>query len=248
MLKLLIPMVLLIFSGYTVAAEPLYWYLASSMSKPGKVVVKAYNHSQTEVTVRLITGGSGQLLNKIKTSGKGDVYTAASDKFMDLACRLGLVKKSYPFLMQTPVFALSSSTHIITFDDLLKPGVRIALGKISTMALGKKYIAIESRMDPNTAKLIRQNTKVSGLNISHNVNYLKTGAVDAALLFDTTAKANGLRYVDIPKDANNTAMAKIAILNTSQSPKAATKFIAYVMEQKGTFQQFGFDLLENKAK
>ncbi len=59
MLRLLSALIItLLFSSTSYAKETIYWYLAASMAKPGKEVVKIFNSSESSFEVQLITGGS----------------------------------------------------------------------------------------------------------------------------------------------------------------------------------------------
>lgn len=225
------------------AKDTLYWYLAASMTKPGKEVVKIFNESSSqEFEVSLIVGGSGQLLSRILSSHKGDLYTPASNHFLEKAIQKGIVKDHSILLYQTPVFGLSdkAKSKIKAFNDLGSEGVRIALGKPKTMALGAIYTDIEKKMDGVIKKSIRNNKVVDGINISQIVNYIKSDIVDAGILFDSTAKANGMAYIEIPERYNKKIKVSTAVLTYSTLDKEVDIFLKYLQGSGDIFRKHGF--------
>ncbi len=230
---------------FKIQACELYWYLAASMSKPGKAVVDSYNRETKTCKILLVIGGSGQLLSQLKLAGKGDIYTPASEAFLEKAKSLKLVASSRLLLEQRPVFGLSTggTAKIKSFTDLVNKGNRIALGNPKTMALGKTYLRIEQAMEETLKKAIRANTQLFAININQVVNYLRTNTVDAGIVFDTTAVANGLSYVRIPDEVNVVNRAYLAVLKFSQNPIEVRKFKDYVFRQEGVFKSYGFNLI-----
>lgn len=243
-LRFLLLFICLLFSRSSVQACELYWYLAASMSKPAKVIVRQYNAQTDDCHVYLIVGGSGQLLNKLRLSQKGDLYTPASESFLNRAKQSKLVKEHKRLLRQTPVFGISqsASNKIKTFEDLLTPGVKIALGNPGTMALGKTYQKLESKMPSEIRGKIKANTLLNAINVNQIVNYLLSNTVDAGITFDTTARANGIKQISIPSQYNISTQSYLAILNTTDAYPEAKKFQTYVLNQKQVFQKFGFSL------
>ena len=229
------------FSGPVKAAD-LYWYLAASMTKPGKEMVKKFNQGDHPFTVILITGGSGQLLSKIASAGKGDLYTPAAMAYVAKAEKLGLVKNHRPLIEQTPVFALSASgkQKIHTWSDLTGPGVRIGLGNPKTMALGRSYQQIQEKMGPELTAKIAGNKVVEGVNVSQIINYLKADIVDAGIAFDSTAKANNLAYIEIPAAYNHPEIAPLIRLKSEVNEENSNLFIGFILNHLDIFKKHGF--------
>ncbi|NQU65985.1 MAG: substrate-binding domain-containing protein [SAR324 cluster bacterium] len=227
------------------AAKDLYWYLASSMVKPGKDIVAKYHQKQTLSRIFLIIGGSGQLLSKIELAGQGDIYTPASVSFLDRAREKGLVRTERLLLYQTPVFGVSQSgrAKIKTFNDLLRPGIQLALGNPKTMALGATYLQVEEKMGRQLSGQIRANSRLEAINISQIVNYLLSDVVDAGLISDTVARANQLYQVDIPEKFVTRSAAFIIRLACSTAEEAELeRFETFILNQHLIFNKYGFQL------
>lgn len=220
----------------------LYWYLAASMVRPGTEIVDLFNRNGNFFRVVLLTGGSGQLLAKMKSSRKGDLYTPAAMDYVSRAEKLGLVRNFVPLIVQTPVFALSSggSIKVHSWSDLTKTGIRIGLGNPKTMALGKSYEVIKKKMGQELTDLIASNKVVEGMNISQIVNYLKADIIDAGIAFESTAKANDLSYISIPAAYNHQEIAPLIRLKSERNKENTSLFIEFIFANMAIFEKNGF--------
>lgn len=225
-------------------SSELYWYLASSLAKPGKEIVEKFNKKNQSCQVFLIIGGSGQLLSKLYLSKKGDLYTPASTAFLKQAVNLKIVKSQKPLLKQKPVFGISSSgiSKIDSFWDLKKPGLKIALGNPKTMALGKSYLKIEQRMPGDLASGIRKNMSVLAINVTQIVNYILLDVVDTGTIFAAMAQANNIPFVEIPPQYNHLSQAYLIQLVFSDRADQLVEFEEFVVNQSEIFIKHGFKL------
>ena len=223
----------------------IYWYLAAAMSKPGKEIVEKYNQQNKNSKVYLILGGSCALLSRITVSGKGDLYTPGSEYFLDKAEKLGIVKNSRQLLIQKPVIGLSASgiKKIHNFDDLIKTGIKIAFGNQKLTVLGKAFLKMKDRMDAEFARRLEKNKVVEGINANQNANYILSDTVDASFIFDTVAKANKIRYIEIPEKFNVLSKAYMILLNNSKNIKETGKFTDFIFKQNDIFKKYGYSLI-----
>ncbi|MDY6821606.1 MAG: molybdate ABC transporter substrate-binding protein [Deferribacterota bacterium] len=239
--------VLISFLSLNLYAENIYWYLAASMTKPSEIIVDKYNKTHKDKII-LITGGSGQLLNKILLSKKGDLYTSANKKYFDKAINKDIIEYGEKFLMQIPVFGISkrAENKISKFNDLLKPNIRVAIGNPETMALGTIYEnKIKINMPKDMADKIDKNTIINPVNISQSVNYIQTMTVDAALIFSSVAKVNNIKYIEIPQKFNVNATAYTGVLKTSKNKKLAKSVFQYIKDNIHIYENFGFKSIKN---
>lgn len=224
----------------------IYWYAAACSLRPATEIAQLYNSTQDKHNVILITGGSGQLISKIRASNQADLYLPASHEYLYLAQRHDLVHKSQPLLRLWPVFALSPKSKIDIKDiyALSADGVRIAMGNPGTMALGETYKKIRPKMPDALAAGVCRNTIINSINIQQTVSYLHQGTVDAGLLFDSVARAHGLRYIPIPMAWNSAVEAHLVELRTSKNPAATAEFAAFVRAHTDIFSAHGFDVVQ----
>ncbi len=212
------------------------------MTKPGKELVKQFNDEKHPFQVVLISGGSGQLLAKISSSRKGDLYTPAAMSYVQHVEKIDLLGVVVPLLVQTPVFALSvkGKQKISVWNDLINPGVRIGLGNSKTMALGRSYEKIKEKMGTKLTGQIDTNKVVEGVNVSQIVNYLKQNIIDAGIAFDSTARANGLKYISIPVAYRHEETAPLIRLNSETSRAHSTLFTEFFFANMAVFEKYGF--------
>jgi len=226
---LLISLIFCVLCSRSTASE-IYWYLAAAMSKPGKEIVEKFNEQTKNSEVYLILGGSCALLSRITVSGKGDLYTPGSEYFLNKAKKLGMVKRNKPLLLQKPVIGLSAGgiKKIRNFNDLIKPGIRIAFGNPKLTVLGKAFLEIKDKMGTKLIKRLEKNSAVEGINANQIANYILSDTVDAGFIFDTVAKANKIPYIEIPDKFNVASVAYMILLNSSKNIKATNKFIDFI--------------------
>lgn len=247
-MKVLLSLFLCLFA-FKAYAETIYWYLGAAMTKPGKAIVEQYNKTHDDEVI-LILGGSGELLNKIILSKKADIYTPANEKYYKKALSENVIFEGEKLLVQTPVFGISerAESKITSFDDLLKPGIKIALGNPDTMALGKTYqMEIEPKIPKGTADQIRANIVINPVNISQTINYVLSSTVDAGLMFDSVAKLNNLKYVEIPDEYNTTLTAYISLVTYSKNKELAKSFVEYVRRNLHVFEEYGYSVVMQRA-
>ncbi len=216
------------------------WYVCAALSKPAKKLASMYN-KKNGIKVNLIIGGTGELVSKILISEKGDLFTPPCNYYRNLLKKKKIIIYSESLLKQTPVFALSKSGEkkITNFLDLTKKGVEIALGNSKTMALGKIFLKIKSDMPCITFK-IEQNKKIDALNILQIVNYLKMNIIDAGILFDSLARTNHFKYVNIPHSDKYIFIGSINILKFTSSFNKSEKFIDFIKKNKNIFEIYHY--------
>lgn len=225
-------------SSCSKVSKDIYWYCAASMRKPAGEVVNLYNQQGGRVV--LITGGSGQVLNKMISSQKGDVYTPASNHFGSVARSKGIVVKEWPLLEQKPVFAYTEKKTVRDFNELWEKNFKLGTGNAQSMALGKTWIMVQAKMPEDMQKGFDRNIKVTPVNISQTVNYIKTGTIDAGLVFDSVARVNKFAFINIPEQYNQVEKASLMLVNLSSDKKEAEKFIHFVLSNGKIYKKYGF--------
>ncbi|AEA34276.1 molybdate ABC transporter substrate-binding protein [Hippea maritima] len=222
----------------------LYWFSSAAIKKPSQKIAELFNKTHKDKVV-LINGGTGQVLQQMILSKKGDIYTCIDPKFFKIAQEKGLILEYTSFIKLTPVIGLSQKgqNKIKTFNDIFKNGITIAAGNPKTMALGKTYMHILNKLSSRMATKLKNNVKVKAINISQIINYLKQDTVDAGLVFKSTAKINGFDYVEIPKEFNQIKKGYIAKISFSKNKKAQDDLYRFILNHPNIYTQFGFDVI-----
>lgn len=241
----LVFLLLMIFASINLFAGEIYWYAAASAAKPAAEIVELYNKTFEDKLI-LITGGSGQLLNKIVISKLGDIYSPASTVYAEKAMgEINFVPQK--LLKQRLVFGISrrAEDKINSFADLLENDVKIALGNPETMSAGKIfYSKIFPELESGMKKRLLANKLINSVNISQTVNYIKSEVVDAGLLFDSTARANGIKYIEMPENLRFDAFYYIGVTKFAKNPSDVNKTINFIKSQKNIFEKYGFEMAE----
>lgn len=245
-------MTILISSMFSNAAdsENFYWFVAASLSKAAKALAEKFNSQGYGFKVMVIAGGSGELISQITLSGKGDLFTPASEEFLTIIKDKKMVKSYTAFIKQTPVFALSRKYDgkKITFSELVNGNYKIAIGNPKTMAIALTYQSIEKKMPEDISEKIRKQEYGSPLDVNQSLSYLEMNTVDAALIFDMMAKNAKLEYIRIPEKYNIDTYAYLVVLTSESSDKNTREFISFIFKNKDLFTRYGYSLIMDEAK
>ncbi|TKI03505.1 molybdate ABC transporter substrate-binding protein [Martelella alba] len=219
-------------SGF--AAEPLHVYAGAALRPAIETLAERYRQ-ETGQPVVVEYGGSGQMAARILATRAGDVFVAGAMPDIETLQRDGAVASSQPLAEHAAVLAVNKSARerITRFDDLAKPGVRIALGDPKAMALGRTAEEILSHSDKREA--ILANVVTRALTMSQLTMYVVNGDVDAAIIgpHDVMKNAGKLVAVPLPPNVYQPEVVGAAVLNSSVHPDDARRFVALLASPQG---------------
>lgn len=229
------------------AAAELRMYAGAGLRQPVDLIVDDFQ-KKTGHAVIIDYDGSGRLLAKLKLSGQGDLFMPGSLHYIEMLDKQGLVLSRKPVVAHTPVIAVNrkSSVHVETLQDLCAPGVKVALGDPTAMALGKTVATILERS--GLQEKIRPNVAVYGATVKQLALYAAEGAVDAAIIAraDAVQFKDRVRMIEIPVQLYDTEIVAIAVLKTTADEKAASELRDFFATPASlaVFEEFGFLPLE----
>ncbi len=217
-------------------------YCTAGLKQPVAEIAAAYE-KEFGVVINLQYGGTGTLLTNLRVAGRGDIFIAADASAIESARLYDLVLEDLPVVRQHPVIAVKAGNpkKISSLDDLFRDDVRIAvanpeaasIGRSAAAALGEKWKALAAHvavMKPTVNALAAD---------------LTVGAVDAAIIWDTTVpQFKGLEAVEIPELTRRVETASAAVLVSCQQASVARHFAHYLAApEKGgaVFTQLGFE-------
>ncbi|QDU28116.1 Putative binding protein precursor [Anatilimnocola aggregata] len=225
------------------SGQPLVVYCAAS----NKSVLEAIRHDYErdyKVPLEIQYGPSQTLLASLAVTGTGDLYLPADDSFLVTAQERKLIAAEYPLGKMQAVVAVAKGNplKISKWEDLLKPEVRIAQASIEASAIGKMvHKSLSSR---GLWDALHDRTTVYKTTVNEVANDVKTGAVDAGIVFDAVLHDyDSLTAVTLPELAPVQANVAIGVLNASSNAKQARHFARYAAaSDKGLlhYQKFGF--------
>jgi molybdate transport system substrate-binding protein len=226
------------------AKKTLRLYCGAGLRAPVDEVTKEYTR-RTGIVVEADYAGSEVLLSKIKLSRQGDIYMPGDAHYLDLAAKEGLTGPSQPVCYWVPVIMTPKGNPkgIQALADLLKPGVKVALGDAKACAIGVHTVKL---LEKNKIALseIEKNIVYRSVTVNELATHARLGAVDAAIVWDGVAAGykDQAGVIAIPPEQNLISTVPIAALKSSADSKAAQDFIQFITSDAGraVFVKHGF--------
>lgn len=227
--------------------QALLVYCAAGLKVPVEAVAAAYQE-EFGTEVQLQFGGSGTLLNNLKVAQRGDLFVAADSSFVAIGRSNRLLAEVLPLARQSPVLIVPKANpkSISTIEDLLKPGVRVAIANPDATAVGtltRSALTHSGHWD----RLARSAT-VFKPTVTDVANDVKLGSVEVGIVWDATAaQYPELAAVRIPEFAGASSEVSICVLNACGQPSQALHFARYLAARdRGlpTFAKQGYKVVE----
>ena len=232
------------------ASQPrLTIYCAAALRKPVEAAAKLYQQTHP-LNIRLNYGSSGELQSKLVLEkqtrlSRCDLYIPADPFFGQLARSNQLVRESLPLAQLQIILAVkpNSPFRIHSVRDLLDQKHHYAICNPQAGAGRRTQITLQTS---GLWQTIRQRKKTAFPRVTEAANALKTSkTIQAAFLWDATAKQFGLQILHCPELANPNATAPINahITTNSQNPKTAlhfARFLAHPKKGQPLFKKFHF--------
>ena len=218
------------------AKKPLIVYCAAGIKPPVEAAARLYEQTYG-VAIQIQYGGSGTLLSNLRIAGKGDLFLAADDTYLQLAQTNHLLDEIVPLARMTPVIAVRQGNpkQIQGLDDLFR--VDVALANPDAAAIGKTTRELLRKMDRWTA--LENRVRDFKPTVNDVANDIKLGAVDAGIIWDATARQYPeLELVAVPAFASGEQTVAIGILKFSEQPTAALHFARYLGARDRGLKEF----------
>ena len=235
----------------TAAEGDLVVYCAAAARKPLEEAAAKYE-AEYGLKIRPQYGGSGTLLNQIDIAKSGDLFLAGDASHVETARRKGLAAESLPIAWLEPVLvklkANPKGIELNNLDDLLRPGVRVALGEPDSAEIGR--LTRKLLIDAGRWEMLEQHVTQRGVFKPTEPDLaiaLLAGGVDAAILWrSTAAQHDKFEIVPVPELRKGRSLLSIAVLNRAEDATAALRFARFLTaEDRGldVFRQQGFEVL-----
>jgi len=221
--------------------------VAGCAKQPEKLVIysgKGLKHAIDEiaasfeqregVSVSVVYAGSKTLLDTIKKTHKGDIFIPGSESYIKEAGELITQSEFVAYHIPTFIVASSKSNEITKFEDLFKPGVRIAVGNKRMAAIGR--ISEEILNNVSIDNQSNKNIVIKASTVNELIQLVANNEVDAALIWQDMMKwelAEGLTEVSIPNLINKPKKILVSSLSTSSNPGLSKQFLKFVSSNEG---------------
>ena len=218
-------------------------HCAAGIKGPVAEIAKDYE-ARFGTRVQLAYGGSGTLLSSLRIRSHGDIYIAGDDSYIDTARELGLIAEVLAMATMRPIIAVQkfNPKRVKSYRDLLSPDVRVGLGNPEAAAVGR--IAKMTATSLSIWEELASKVTVFKPTVNDLGNDLYIGAIDAAVIWDATARQyDGLEIVDDPRLSRHARQVTLGVLRSCVAPAAALHFARYLTarnEGSLAFARHGF--------
>ncbi|QFY88890.2 substrate-binding domain-containing protein [Magnetovirga frankeli] len=233
---------LLVLSGCGHEPATLLVYAGKGLKYPVEEIRRQYEQIKG-VQVQVVYAGSDTLLATIRKTHRGDIYIPGSKTYLQQAD--DLVVRASAIAWHVPVFAISTGKidRLRRYEDLLAPGVRIAIGNGQMAAIGRVADSLLQQMPAEQG--LAENIRVRASTVNELIDLVATGQVDAALIWRDMlrwSQGRGLGQVPLPEPVNLVKEVPAILLSTSTAPDAAADLYDFIQSRgKEIFRQHGFE-------
>lgn len=230
-------------SAGAASAPTLTVFGASDLAFAFEAIVPRFERA-TGARVTLVLGSTGNLAKQIENGAPADVFFAANVGFVDALVAASAVRPESRTLYARGRIVLAtargSGLRLSSLTELRRPEVkRIAIANPEHAPYGQAAReALESAglWDDVRSRL------VYGENIRHTLQYLQSGAVDAAIVALSIADVPGIDSVPIDASLHRPIDQAAAVATRSRQPDLALAFIRFVTGPEGRpiMERYGF--------
>ncbi len=235
-----------IIAGDEWAEHPEIELFSGSMLRPAIEETIAKFEEREGVTITPIFNGCGILVAQMKAGETPDAYFSCDVKFLDMVQdRFG--ERTVVTANEMVILAEKGNPKgIATLEDLTKPGLRLGLSHPEKSALGFLTKDLLESEGLYQAILDSGNLRVDSPTGDFLVNQLKTGSLDAVIVYRSNAMAvssTGEDFdiigIDRPKAI---ATQPFAVARDSRYPNLLTRFLEDCVSETGKerFLKYGF--------
>jgi len=243
MLKIKLPMRLLLFLLAALvfscgSKEEITVLAAAGLKEPMQEAVKKFERTEG-VRVNLVLGGSGELL--VALGARGDLFVPAARFYFENAAERGLVDaKTYRVIAyHRPVLVVSRefASEVNSFEDLRRVKLRLGVGDPAAAAIGR----VTERLFKNlNMEGVLKNATVKTPTVNQLLLYLKTGQIDAAVVWRELAlKLEGVKVVEPPPAAAERE--EVGAVLKKNAPERAARFLEFLLKERKLFKEAGFE-------
>ena len=225
------------------SAKTLLVYCGAGMKEPMEEIAKVYEEKEG-TKIEYTYGGSAQLLSQIELYQKGDVYMPGARSYIQSAMDKGYVDKYEDIVYHVLAIAVPKENpgNITGVQDLVRPGVRVAIGEPSGPAVGAaaKKMLEKNKLWNETEK----NIAVKSGTVNELLVYVSMNQADAAIIWTELFNPESMELVEIPKEIGKVDVVPIGTLTFSENKEEAEKFMNFVASDEGKdiYKKYKFEI------
>lgn len=200
----------------------------SSFLAPSEELTKAFT-AETGIEVAMTAAGSEDFLPLIKAGKKGDILIT-HDPYLDFVREANALADSVQVGVIAPVIAVQKGNpqKLEQFDDLARPGLRVALSNPEYSTCGEMVFALLEKKDVKEAVLRNVENRLTK---GHGTlgTLVKTGAVDAVVMWNGVAHTFGdsVQIVPTPYEYDTEVRVHVIGFSYAENSAAMQRFIDF---------------------
>lgn len=218
-------------------------YAAHGLKKPMEDIKKAFEQKYNKnIKIDIICSGSDNLLRTIQKTQKGDVFIPATVNYLKDAGSLIASQQYVASYRALIAIHEDNPKDIHSFNDLAKPGVRLAIGDKEMCSIGR--ISEKIIGDSILKESLMNNIVIKTSTVEKLLSLLINKEVDAVIIWDDLlawVEAEKLIRINLPSNYNERYQIHAAVLSTAEEQKAALLLMDFLaLEGKALFVKNGF--------
>jgi len=231
---------------------------AGSASKPPTEEAAQLFEQKTGIRVDLVFGGSGTVLSQMKLNKQGDLYFPGSSDFMEKAKKENLVysetEKKIVYLVSAINVQKGNPKGITGLQDLLKPGIKVAIANPETVCVGLYATEIiENALSPAEIQAFKKNLLNYTESCDKTATAISLKTVDAVIGWSVFEywDTEKIQTIPLPKDQiRRIGYIPIAISSFTKEKVLAQNFIDFLesAEGKAIFKKHNYFASPEEAK
>jgi molybdate transport system substrate-binding protein len=201
---------------------------------------------ETSIKVDYDFDGSGRLGTKILMGVGADLFIPGSNKWALKLKDEGHVETCYPIAYHTPVIITPKGSQLVrTLNDLSRKDLKLALGDLKATAIGRNNLKMFKKAGLNPDEM---NIVARGINIKQVVQWVESGAADAAIVWRADAVQSGqVEIIEIPQELNLIETIPMCLLTQAQHRPEASRLLDFLRSRgPAVFAGHGFNPVENQ--
>lgn len=222
-------------------------YCGITMIKPVHELAQKFEEMRN-CHIKIVKGGSGDLLKSLKANGKGDLFLPGESSYMESCVSDGVCGKfvCVGYNRPTMVVKKNNPKNIpAELKSLTNPSYRVALANPETGSIG-----LEARTVLEKAGLFREtmaNSPIFTTDSKDITRAVKEGVADVGVNWYATTQwpenSSQIDSLDISEEYAPKTPLLLGILKYSSNSDLAMEFINFAVSAEGrdVFQKYGFE-------
>ncbi len=222
-------------------------YCGITMIKPVHELAHIFE-ARRNCEVKIVKGGSGDLLKAIKLNQKGDLFLPGESSYMDSCMADGLCKRNVcvGFNRSTMVVRKNNPNNIPgELKSMANPQYKVVIANPETGSIGLEAKSVLERA--GLFKQVLANNPIFTTDSKDITNAVSEGVADVGLNWYATTQwpenSTKIDSLDIPEDYAPRTPLLLGILNSSPNTDLASDFMNLAISHLGRdiFKKFGFE-------